>query len=355
MVDHLPEIVSHVRSALLKHNKQLPQIAIVCGSGLSELSSKILEPLSLPYSTIPNFPVSTVAGHGSELVFGTLGGKPVVAQRGRFHFYEGHPQSSVVIAVRLFAALGCKIMIATNAAGGVNANFSVGDIMIISDHISLPCLSGNHPLVGHNDDRFGPRFPAVNHIYHPELQNITSSVAKKRGLDKYLQKGTYFHDSGPTYESPMEILAMRRLGGDAVGMSTVPEVLVAAHSGMTVLGLSLITNQCLAPGDTRTPPSHEEVLESTKHRAEDMQGLVADIIQAVPNSLLESFSTPKAHAHFFGPSNGKVTINSTNSNSNSRSFIFTPPRSLLELSAVLLFSSASIALLVETFRRSGAK
>jgi hypothetical protein len=150
----------------------------------------------------------------------------------------------------------------------------------------------------------------------------------------------------------MEILAMRRLGGDAVGMSTVPEVLVAAHSGMTVLGLSLITNQCLAPGDTRTPPSHEEVLESTKHRAEDMQGLVADIIQAVPNSLLESFSTPKAHALFFGPSNGKVTINST---SNSRSFIFTPPRSLLELSAVLLFSSASIALLVETFRRSGAK
>jgi len=348
MADHLPEIVAYVRLALSRSNKRLPEIAIVCGSGLSELSSKISDPLSLPYSSIPHFPQSTVAGHGSELVFGLLGGKPVVAQRGRFHFYEGHPQASVVVAVRLFAALGCKIMIATNAAGGVNPNYSVGDIMVISDHISLPCLSGNHPLIGHNDDRFGPRFPAVNSIYHPTLQSIASSVATARGLSKYLQRGTYFHDSGPTYESPMEIHAMRVLGGDAVGMSTVPEVLVAAHSGLTVLGLSLITNQCLAPGDTRTPPSHEEVLESTKHRAEDMQGLVADIIQNVPSSLLESIPTPKAHALFFGQTGGRSP-----SPHSGRPFGFQFQGSLLELSTIALFVSASVALIVESIRRGG--
>ena len=344
-IDYLPEIVAHVRQALSTGNKRLPEIAIVCGSGLSELSSKISDPLSLPYSTIPHFPQSTVAGHGSELVFGLLGGKPVVAQRGRFHFYEGHPQASVVIAVRLFAALGCKIMIATNAAGGVNSEYSVGDIMVISDHISFPCLSGNHPLVGHNDDRFGPRFPAVNQIYHPSLQAIASSVAASRGLSKYLQSGTYFHDSGPTYESPMEIHAMRLLGGDAVGMSTVPEVLVAAHSGITVLGLSLITNQCLAPGDKRTPPSHEEVLESTKHRAEDMQGFVADIVQAVPSAFLESLPTPKAHPLFFGPTGGRTQSHS------SRPFGLQIQGSLLELSTIALFASASIALIVESIRR----
>jgi purine-nucleoside phosphorylase len=344
-IDYLPEIVAHVRQALSRGNKRLPEIAIVCGSGLSELSSKISDPLSLPYSTIPHFPQSTVAGHGSELVFGLLGGKPVVAQRGRFHFYEGHHQASVVIAVRLFAALGCKIMIATNAAGGVNSEYSVGDIMVISDHISFPCLSGNHPLVGHNDDRFGPRFPAVNQIYHPSLQAIASSVAASRGLSKYLQSGTYFHDSGPTYESPMEIHAMRLLGGDAVGMSTVPEVLVAAHSGITVLGLSLITNQCLAPGDKRTPPSHEEVLESTKHRAEDMQGFVADIVQAVPSAFLESLPTPKAHSLFFGPTGGRTQSHS------SRPFGLQFQGSLLELSTIALFASASVALIVESIRR----
>ena len=151
---------------------------------------------------------------------------------------------TVALPVRVFAALGCRVMIATNAAGGVNADFRVGDVMVIRDHVSLPCLAGAHPLTGPNDERFGPRFPPLTAAYAPSLQAVAARVAAARGLAPFLRSGVYLHDSGPTYESPSEIAAMRRLGGDAVGMSTVPEVIVAAHAGMAVLGLSLITNQC---------------------------------------------------------------------------------------------------------------
>lgn len=210
----------------------------------------------------------------------------------------------VTVAVRVFAALGAKIMIATNAAGGVNKLFNVGDVMIIKDHISLPCLAGNHPLIGHNDARFGPRFPAVNNAYNESLRNIVVQSATALQLQQYLREGTYFHDSGPSYESPMEIHAMRVLGGDAVGMSTVPEVIVAVHSGMTVLGLSLITNKCVAPGDNTIPPSHEEVLAATDQRAKDMQALVAKCVELIP---INNFTTPSALKHFDTSSSGSST------------------------------------------------
>jgi purine-nucleoside phosphorylase len=228
-----------------------------------------------------------------------MNGRTVVAQRGRFHFYEGYSMQTVTLAIRVFAALGVRVVVVTNAAGGLNPTFHVADVMLITDHISLPCLSGNHPLVGSNDARFGPRFPPVNGIYHPVLQAAARDSASALGLASVWREGTYFHDSGPTYESPSEVRAMRLLGGDAVGMSTVPEVVVAAHCGMAVVGLSLITNECRAPGDTGIAPSHEEVLEASDKRAADMQRLVADMVgridpAAYPQSLAASVFAPGA-------------------------------------------------------------
>ena len=325
-------IVAYLRHRVpsLASSDSSPLIAIVCGSGLSGLSERITSPTAVPYSDIPGFPRATVAGHGTELVFGYLGANRVVAQRGRFHFYEGYGMSTVALPVRVFAALGARVMVATNAAGGVNAAFRVGDVMVIRDHVSLPGLSGANPLVGANAAAFGPRFPPLTAAYAPSLQALAASVAKDRGLGAFLRSGVYLHDSGPTYETPSEIAAMRVLGGDAVGMSTAPEVVAAAHAGMAVLGLSLITNQCRcvlgardspqnaavriptplrtftcphtqhtrarsAPGDTGVPPSHEEVLEATERRAADMQGLVADIVARIQ---VAEFAEPAAFAAY---------------------------------------------------------
>ena len=236
--------MSYLRTRVKSLSLKSPEIAIVCGSGLSGLSELIRDPVRVPYKDIPHFPESTVAGHGTELVFGTLGSRSVVAQRGRFHHYEGNAYGKVALPVRVFAALGCKVMIATNAAGGLNPTFNVGDIMIINDHISFPTLTGGNPLIGANDEGFGPRFPGLTYAYPAKLKDLAEEAARARGLGDYLQQGVYFHTSGPTYETPHEIRAMRILGGDSVGMSTVPEVIAAAHCGMSVLGLSLITNQC---------------------------------------------------------------------------------------------------------------
>ena len=243
-MEDVATIVAYLRTRVTSLSTGGPTIAIVCGSGLSGLSERIQSPVRVAYSDIPFFPQSTVAGHGTELVFGQLGGCSVIAQRGRFHYYEGNSMSRVALPVRVFAALGCKVMIATNAAGGLNPAFRAGDVMVIRDHISLPCLTGAHPLTGPNDERFGPRFPPLTTAYSAKLQGIAEGVARSSGLGEYLRSGVYFHDSGPSYETPHEVAAMRILGGDAVGMSTVPEVIAAAHAGMAVLGLSLITNEC---------------------------------------------------------------------------------------------------------------
>jgi purine-nucleoside phosphorylase len=242
--DAIQSIVSYLRARVPMLSEPL-DAAIVCGSGLSGLSRSITGAVSVPYADIPGFPMATVAGHGTELVFGLLGGARVVAQRGRFHAYEGNTAAAVTLPVRTFAALGAKVMVATNAAGGLNAAFHVGDIMIIRDHVSFACAAGaQHPLVGPNDARFGPRFPPLNGAYPDALAALATGVAGEMELGSALREGVYFHVSGPSYETPSEIAAFRKLGGDAVGMSTVPEVIAAAHAGMSVLGLSLITNQC---------------------------------------------------------------------------------------------------------------
>ena len=295
MSDPIPAILSYLRARVPSLTTHGLDVAIVCGSGLSGLSSDIEDKIAIPYKDIPGFPLASVAGHGTELVFGTLGGVRVVAQRGRLHFYEGHTPSKVCLPVRVFASLGAKVMIATNAAGGVNKAFRVGDVMVIRDHISIPSISGaQHPLVGPNDARFGPRFPPMS-AYSRDLAAIAAQATRDAGLGACLREGTYMHVSGPTYETPAEIAAFRLLGGDAVGMSTVPEVIAAAHAGMAVVGLSLITNECRAPGDTGVPPSHEEVLEATDKRAKEMQGLVGLLVARLP---LADLPRPAATAHF---------------------------------------------------------
>jgi purine-nucleoside phosphorylase len=184
-------IVQYLRTRVtsLRLAATSPEVAIVCGSGLSKLSELIVDPIHVAYADIPRFPQSTVAGHGTELVFGTLGGRRVVAQRGRFHFYEGNSMGKVALPVRVFAALGCRVMLATNAAGGVNAQYRVGDIMVIKDHVSLPCLAGAHPLTGPNDERLGPRFPPLTAAYTPSLQALAARVAGQQGLDAFLRSG----------------------------------------------------------------------------------------------------------------------------------------------------------------------
>ena len=306
--DPLPAILTALRALLAASPgatpaARAPEVAVVCGSGLSRLSEALADALVVPYAALPGFPRAHVAGHASELVFGTLGGRGVVAQRGRFHAYEGWSARQSTLAVRLFAALGVRAVVVTNAAGGVDPAFSVGDVMVISDHISLPSLAGNHPLVGANDARFGERFPAVNGAYHAALQAAAHEAARKRGLSRLMRTGTYMHVSGPSYESPAEIRAMRALGAQAVGMSTAPEVIVAAHCGMAVLGLSLVTNQCLAPGDVRPPPTHEEVLRATENGARDVQAIVEDVVRGLDCAAL-ALPVPRAAKEFAGPDAG---------------------------------------------------
>jgi purine-nucleoside phosphorylase len=193
---------------------------------------------------------------------------------------------------RVFAALGCKVLIVTNAAGGLNTSYNVGDIMLIKDHISMSALAGIHPLIGKNDDRFGPRFPPVTNVYNSSLQQLLLSVADDLSLTKYIHEGVYMGVAGPSYETKAEVGMLRSLGGDVVGMSTVPEVLAAAHAGMQVLGISLVTNKCIAPGDVVTPPpSHEEVLASTAARTHDIVKLVTGTI-----ALMDPYVFPETKA-----------------------------------------------------------
>lgn len=288
--DFIPGIVSYIKTRVSK----VPDVGIICGSGLSGLAAEIKDPFVIKYEEIKGFPESTVAGHVGEMVFGELGGKYVVALKGRFHFYEGYPPAQVVISVRVLAALGIRLLVVTNAAGGVNPGYSVGDVMIIKDQIALPALAGHHPLVGRNDERFGPRFPAVSPALEPELQDTVEAVAKRTEVKLNIHRGVYFGVSGPSYETPHEIQLIRTLGGDAVGMSTVFEILTAAHSGVRVLGLSLITNKCKIPGDDTPAPTHEEVLAATKVSESQIQLLVSEFVAQVDVSNL-----PRSKAYEF--------------------------------------------------------
>lgn len=251
-----------------------PDLALVLGSGLGGLAEQIQDPIVIPYREVPGFPVSTAPGHAGQFVAGRLGGKNVLCMQGRFHYYEGHDMRAIALPVRVFKALGCRALVLTNAAGGVNWDFNVGDFMLITDHINF---MGANPLRGANDDTIGPRFCDMTHVYPPELQEIALKVAADHNL--VLQKGVYLGYMGPSFETPAEIRAFRTLGADAVGMSTVPEAIAASHCGLPVLGLSLITN--MAAGMAGKRLSGDEVIEIANARGTVFQQLVRGIVEAM--------------------------------------------------------------------------
>lgn len=249
-----------------------PLIGLILGSGLGVLADEIEDAVRTPYHEIPDFPVSTVEGHAGQLVFGTLNGVPVVAMQGRFHYYEGYEFEQVTFPVRVMKELGVKSLIVTNAAGGVNKDFSPGDLMLITDHINN---MGSNPLIGKNDSTLGPRFPDMSEAYSKKLIEKARMVAGK--LNIQLQEGVYVGNTGPTYETPAEVRMLRTMGADAVGMSTVPEVIVARHSGLDVLGISCISN--MAAGILDQPLNHEEVIETTEKVKEHFLALVKEVVK----------------------------------------------------------------------------
>jgi purine-nucleoside phosphorylase len=249
-----------------------PEIGLILGSGLGILADEIENPTVIPYSEIPHFPVSTVEGHKGQLVIGTINGKNVVAMQGRFHFYEGYSMEVVTFPVRVMKAMGVKSIIVTNAAGGVNETFLPGDLMLITDHINL---TGQNPLIGPNDTAFGVRFPDMSTAYTAALREVARKVAGSHNIA--LQEGVYAGMTGPSYESPAEIRMIRILGGDAVGMSTIPEVIAARHAGIDILGISCISN--MAAGILPQPLSHEEVMETAEKVKNKFLSLVKGIIE----------------------------------------------------------------------------
>lgn len=253
----------------------VPRIGLILGSGLGVLADEITEPVKIAYCDIPHFPVSTVEGHAGQFVFGKLGDKDVVAMQGRFHYYEGYTQQQTTFPVRVMKALGVETLLVTNAAGGVNAAFKPGDLMILTDHLNM---SGYNPLIGKNLDEMGPRFPDMSEVYSRKLVAGIEAVGKDLGIP--LQKGVYAIMSGPSYETPAEIRMLRLLGADAVGMSTVPEAIVANHCGMTVCGISCITN--MAAGILDQPLNHQEVMETAEmvkvRFIELVKGIVGDVL-----------------------------------------------------------------------------
>ena len=251
-----------------------PQVAMILGSGLGYLGDVVENPIVIPYEQIPHFQTSTAPGHVGQMVFGTLAGKPVAVMQGRMHHYEGYSYEEVSYAVRVLRLLGCDTLFVTNAAGGVNWKFKAGDLMLITDQIKIFMES---PLRGENLPEFGVRFPDSSYLYTPALQDLARQQARK--LDMDLKEGVYMYFPGPQYETPAEIRMARILGADAVGMSTVPEVITAAHCGMQVLGFTLVSN--LAAGVLNQPLSEEEVLEAAAAARDKFSKLLLSCLEAL--------------------------------------------------------------------------
>jgi purine-nucleoside phosphorylase len=264
--DDLHTMIEQARAAVAARAGVAPRVGVILGSGLGALADELGEATS----------VSTVVGHRGELGVGTLGGQPVAVMRGRFHFYEGYSMQQVTFPVRVMRALGCDTLLVTNAAGGLRPEWQVGDLMRITDQIFLPGMAGHHPLRGPNDDRLGPRFPAMVGAYDAELGALAQDVAREQGTT--LRDGVYLMLSGPTFESSAELRMARVLGADAVGMSTAPEVVVARHMGMRVLGISLITNLALPDGP---PANHEEVLEAGEAAKPKFSALIREVLRRI--------------------------------------------------------------------------
>ena len=276
MIHKIDETVAYLRQCL--GNREVPQIAIILGSGLGLMADHITDQLVIPYAGIPNFKRSTAIGHKGNLIFGTLGGKNVMAMQGRFHYYEGYTMQEVTFPVRVMARLGVKMLFVSNAAGAVNPTFRVGDMMIITDHVNLL----PNPLIGPNMDEFGPRFPDMTTVYSRRIRELAVQEAAQMG--ERLQQGVDVAGTGPTYETRAEYRYYAAIGGDAAGMSTTPEVIVARHCGMEIFGMSIITNQsndlsdtCLNDGD--------DVVKQANLAAEKMTTLFERVIAKLPNHL----------------------------------------------------------------------
>jgi purine-nucleoside phosphorylase len=288
---HLPYRVAaaYLQERLRDAGLECPKVGVICGSGLSGLATALEgQKLTVKYSEIPGFPAHcTVAGHMGEVVFGLLSGVPALCFRGRFHSYEGHSMKTVVLPVYVMRCLCVKVVIITNAAGGLNPSYRVGDVICVSDHLAIPQLAGKNPLVGPNDDELGPRFPPTSNAYPDNLREAAQQAARDMGIDFLIPHGTYCFVSGPMYESKAECHFLRSLGGDSVGMSTIPEVVAAHHCNMQVLCLSLITNKVVMAGDEGAAvASHAEVLEAVGERSIQMQTLVKGIINTLNQVIL---------------------------------------------------------------------
>jgi purine-nucleoside phosphorylase len=255
---------------------------MILGSGLNALADSVANPTVIPYGEIPNWPVSTVHGHAGRLVIGELEGQTVFVMQGRIHYYEGYSMSQITLPVRVMLRLGLEMMFVTNAAGGVNPDFVPGDVMLITDHLNLIGMTGANPLMGPNIDELGPRFPDMSQAYDRQLMDLARQVASKEGIT--LREGIYCALSGPSFEGPADLRFLRLAGTDAVGMSTVPEVIVARHGGLRVMGLSGISNKANLDGSTVT--THEEVIEAGKLITPKMEKIIRGVLDALPTGQL---------------------------------------------------------------------
>jgi purine-nucleoside phosphorylase len=257
-----------------------PQVGLILGSGLASLADRIEKPDLIPYNEIPRFPQSEVVGHRNRFVAGTLEGVPLLAMQGRIHYYEGHSMQAVTFPIRVMQRIGVKVLIVTNAAGGLNPSFSAGDVMLITDHINFMGMAGIHPLVGRNDETLGERFPDMSAAYDPQLCEAARKAAQSHGIT--LREGVYVGISGPSFETPAEVRMLQRLGADAVGMSTVGEVTVARHGGIRVLGFSGITNMLVKDEQSGQPVMHTEVLDIGQNViAPKLERLIRSVLQTL--------------------------------------------------------------------------
>ncbi len=266
--------IDRAADAIRSHIKIEPEIGMILGTGLGELADSVEEAAIIPTEQLPGWPISTVQGHKGRLVIGLLQGKKVLVLQGRTHFYEGYSMSRITLPVRVMQRLGCKMMIVTNAAGAINPNFVPGDLMLINDHLNLIGMGGANPLKGPNLDEFGVRFPDMSQPYDRELLSIARKACES--ADMPYQEGVYVSLAGPSFESPAELRFLHKIGADAVGMSTVPEVIVARHGGLRVLGVSGISNKANLDGSTIT--THEEVLEAGRILVPKLTTLIRGVL-----------------------------------------------------------------------------
>lgn len=271
----LLECLQETKNYLASRTDLSPRIGLILGSGLGEMADQLENATAVDYGDIPHFPVSTVEGHAGKLVFGRLEGQPVVAMQGRFHYYEGYSMQEVTYPVRVMKELGVECLIVTNACGGMNPSFQAGDLMIIRDHLNM---TGANPLIGPNEPTLGPRFPDMSRAYTPELAEFAKSTAASLGID--VKEGVYAGISGPNYMAAAELKMLRLLGGDAVGMSTVPEVIVASHAGLKVIGISCVTDMAIA--DELEPLTHEQVIEVANRTKPKFISLVRALVGRMP-------------------------------------------------------------------------